>query len=123
MATYVFQSSMDLKVRVVHKTYREHYMLFQGYIPNSLSELVVETRKLMVRSDSPILDQFDESYTAGGWTGRISWIGKKNGVYGAYISTLAFQLVSLFSLFAKQIRKGMRYCWWMMPISIATNVR
>ncbi|XP_035776658.1 sequestosome-1-like [Anopheles albimanus] len=77
MATYVFQSSMDLKVRVVHKTYREHYMLFQGYIPNSLSELVVETRKLMVRSDSPILDQFDESYTAGGWTGRISWIDKE----------------------------------------------
>ncbi|XP_050089550.1 protein ref(2)P [Anopheles aquasalis] len=65
-----------MKITVVHKTYREHhYVLFEGNILNSFGLLAV-TRKSMVRSVSPILDHFDESYTALGWIGRISWIDK-----------------------------------------------
>ncbi|ETN58920.1 hypothetical protein AND_009491 [Anopheles darlingi] len=69
-------NGFDIKVTVVHKTYREHYVLFRGSVPNSLNGLLLQTKTRMIRSGSPILDQFDESLTFGYWTGRIACIDK-----------------------------------------------
>uniref|UniRef100_A0A2M4A2G7 ZZ-type domain-containing protein n=1 Tax=Anopheles triannulatus TaxID=58253 RepID=A0A2M4A2G7_9DIPT len=89
-------SSIDMKVTVVHKTYREHYMLFRGQVPNSLSGLLVETKDRMIRSASPIVEQLNESFSGGCWMGRINWIDKHgdeillvdNGDYQSYIHSI-----------------------------------